>query len=73
MRNRIFDDIASAAKPPNSSVTTAALGRDAAEIAREQFDWSLRKAEQFVATHPVASLSTAVGVGVAIGWWLKRR
>lgn len=73
MRNRIFSDIASTAKLPDSSVTTAALGQEAAEVAREQFDWSLRKAEQFVAAHPVASLSTAVGVGVVIGWCLKRR
>jgi ElaB/YqjD/DUF883 family membrane-anchored ribosome-binding protein len=39
------------------------------ERAKEAASW----AGNFIATHPIASLSAAVVLGMAIGWWVKRR
>ena len=30
-------------------------------------------AGNFIAAHPVASLGAAVALGLAVGWWVKRR
>jgi ElaB/YqjD/DUF883 family membrane-anchored ribosome-binding protein len=42
-------------------------------------DWQDRakqaatRAGNFIAAHPVASLGAAVALGLAVGWWVKRR
>ena len=39
-------------------------------------DWAKQaatRAGNFIAAHPVASLGAAVALGLAVGWWVKRR
>jgi ElaB/YqjD/DUF883 family membrane-anchored ribosome-binding protein len=44
-----------------------------------QTDWQDRAkqavawAGDFVAAHPIASLGAAVVLGLAVGWWVKRK
>jgi ElaB/YqjD/DUF883 family membrane-anchored ribosome-binding protein len=39
------------------------------ERAKQAATW----AGNFIAAHPVASLGAAVALGLAVGWWVKRR
>jgi ElaB/YqjD/DUF883 family membrane-anchored ribosome-binding protein len=39
-------------------------------------DWAKQaatRAGNFIAAHPAASLGAAVALGLAVGWWVKRR
>ncbi len=40
---------------------------------KEQAKEALAQTGAIIATHPVAALSAAIVVGMAIGWWVKRR
>lgn len=31
------------------------------------------QAGNFIAAHPVASIAAAVAIGLAVGWWVKRK
>jgi ElaB/YqjD/DUF883 family membrane-anchored ribosome-binding protein len=69
-KNRLHDNpldmIAAAAKGEVSMEEAQAAVRD--EGAR-----MLRRAEGFVRENPALCLGVAAAVGVAVGWWMKRR
>ncbi len=54
-------------------------GREGRNESAEDDPWKEQAKEAFaqagvlIATHPVAALTTAIVVGIAIGWWVKRR
>jgi len=41
------------------------------EIGQQIKHWA-RETEKIIATHPGASLAAAVGLGIVLGWWVKR-
>lgn len=69
-KNRLHDH-------PLEMLAAAAKGEvsmeDAQNAVREEGARMLRNAEQFVRANPALCLGIAAGLGVAIGWWMKRR
>ena len=56
--------------------TAAAPGnwaRPAEEAAREQIKHWIDALRRWVVENPGVSLGIAVGIGVYLGWWIKRR
>ena len=39
----------------------------------QELQASVRRVEDLIRTNPGAALAVAVALGVAVGWWLKRR
>lgn len=70
MINRLRDELDSARQAERPG-RQRALGSDADW--QDQAKQAAALAAEFIAAHPVASLSAAVAVGLAIGWWVKRR
>lgn len=74
MQNRIVDELVAAAKLHDGESETAEdKVKDLSETAREQLGQSHRAVEQYIAAHPAACLAAATGLGIALGWWIKRK
>jgi hypothetical protein len=44
-----------------------------AATARERFDQGRVKLQESIANEPARALAVALGLGVLVGWWIKRR
>lgn len=60
----------------NGGTGRSALGLDSGErvaMARKEPSRIVRAIERFVAQRPGFCLGTALSVGIALGWWVKRQ
>ena len=48
-------------------------GRSAEADWQDRAKQAATRAGNFIAAHPAASLGAAVALGLAVGWWVKRR
>lgn len=69
MKNRILDYPASTSNDQSSQATFEEL-RDAAQT---RIVDRIRQIEKYVQMHPVAGLGTAFGIGIFLGWVIKRK
>lgn len=76
MANRILAALRAAREPNGSEAAVqsgAAEVQETAGFARRTAGQAAERLEQFLIAHPVATLATALAVGVAVGWWVKRK
>jgi hypothetical protein len=66
MKNRIIDELLAAVQLNEQRAETADEVAKLTETAR-------RSAERWITAHPAVCLGAAVIVGVALGWWAKRK
>ena len=73
MINRITDELlAAAGRRPASGATPRTPQEIEQDGIGNQIKHYLAESGNFVATHPGASLAAALGVGILLGWWVKR-
>lgn len=70
MINRIADELLVAARRRSSTAASTPASND--RTFGEQIMYWTKESEKFLATHPGASLAAALGVGILLGWWVKR-
>jgi len=71
MINRIADELLVAARRRSSTALATSPTQNEQGIAEQIKHWA-KETEKFIATHPGASLAAALGVGILLGWWVKR-
>lgn len=71
MQNRISDK--GFAAVPSIREAADETKDDVSETLREFLDQSRTGVERYVASHPAICLAAAAGVGIALGWWIKRK
>lgn len=71
MINRIADELLVAARRRSPGLNAVRSADEEQGVGNQVKQWAI-EAEKMIATHPGASLAVALGVGVVIGWWLKR-
>jgi hypothetical protein len=71
MINRITEELLVAAGRRPAGPLPDRPVQDDEGIAEQAKHWAA-EAENVIATHPGASLAAALGLGILIGWWVKR-
>ena len=57
----------------NHMVSAKEKALDASASVRERFDHGCQSLRAFTTEKPAQALGMALGMGVLVGWWLKRR
>jgi len=73
MTNRIVDKLSGADRSPNRKAGVEAKVTQVADAALSYWETARRSAEQCVAANPAICLCAALAVGIAVGWWVKRK
>ena len=73
MWNRIVDELSAATQSRGRTAMTRTREAEVDAPVRRQVHQSLLDVERFIARHPATCLAAAIGAGIALGWWVKRR
>lgn len=70
MTNRILDHLQA---PKGNGYSPSPVWREWRDLARKQIACRMHQVGAYVQEHPVAGIGTALCIGIALGWVIKRR